>query len=316
MWTLWKAPMYSLCMTRRRRPIAQGADELVTEGGWLERPLPATWRRWEGMAVDGDDLVATGASVAVRPGRPALEDFLPLTTADSGEVAAYARRWGLLGACSHGLVRTHGPEAFPSSFGNARYLTPVYAECRASDKVGVEAITVWRYWAETFGAMLRTGSVLRHLPAKQREWAALFQQPPWEGLPVVKPIVADVVVTEDKEAQRARLAMGAEGMLHCAGVRPSVTWGAGTPDVGWHVEGLLGWLAMQVVLALSGVETWAVCASCGAPHRPRAYRRDRAAYCEACRTAGVPEQRATAAYRARKRQGRNDKDSNGEGGQP
>ena len=74
------------------------------------------------------------------PGQGMLNEFLTLQDADDEQIGAYARRWGILGVCHHGVPASH------AAFANA-----VERPCRLlreeTDLYAWEPLERWRYFS-------------------------------------------------------------------------------------------------------------------------------------------------------------------------
>ena len=66
------------------------------------------------IELDGERLIWVGQSMRYKHAKPEmLDDFIGLCDAErfSSAVLAYARRWGVLGLCEHGLPSSHHRQA-------------------------------------------------------------------------------------------------------------------------------------------------------------------------------------------------------------
>jgi hypothetical protein len=86
------------------------------------------------------------------------------------------------------------------------------------------------------------------------------------------------------ELQRQLLGEVLNHWLELAGVRPRLDWSSPKPAVQLGGRGLIGALAVQLLLDCSRTDGLAVCTSCGTPFLPgpRRPRRDRNTYCSDC----------------------------------
>lgn len=86
---------------------------LDPDSGRLERAMLAgQWPVWPEIKVHGGALTCQFFGDGMRyvgEGSDLLEGFLALADAADSEVEAYARRWGILGLCRHGLPAGHTP---------------------------------------------------------------------------------------------------------------------------------------------------------------------------------------------------------------
>jgi hypothetical protein len=239
-----------------------------------------------------------------------LDRFLDLRGADDEKIAAFVRRWGILGICEHGLPRTHHlARIAPRSLedGPAGCL-PLGFDFGKGGCLGREPIADWRTWAQAANDIVALATAAHHnLRGNQAAWDRL---------------------TEGREPQgpsgrrlRQIVAKGVQWWLELGGVRPQFSWIA---DVGvqitlgsrgtWdplpqrptrlyghqHGATLFGALAAQLMVRVADVEGLAICSACGMPYLPtRRPAPNRRNYCSSCRAAGVPLRDALRAHRLR-----------------
>ena len=64
------------------------------------------------MELTEDAVLWAGPFKEVRPGPGLLENFLNLVDESDEEIFRYARRWGVLGICKHGVPASHNDYPF------------------------------------------------------------------------------------------------------------------------------------------------------------------------------------------------------------
>ncbi len=237
-----------------------------------------------------------------------LERFVRLHGQPDDVVLSFARGWGPLQICSHGLPAAHqgGVTQLPD-------YTPgkCVPEWRRDGTrvVYSEPIAAWHSYSREALAMLNVAASLRGgvVKASKVDFASLGC---WLDVVRAEMGRTDEIGTPDLFDRAARLPsrmrLAIEGLnrwIYLGGVRPSVEWlTKGSPSIQFFTPGLFGALALQLMLAVSGSDGWAMCSGCGRPFSPSkvpAGRRRR--YCEDCRKAGVDRRHASRDYRARRR---------------
>lgn len=261
--------------------------------------------RWRVDQEGGDEAQA---------GPRMLEGFIRLADADAEAVVKYARRWGVLGLCKHGLPDTHTIEV-------GRYLrrpvvsgSMVCAHPMASDKSWwYEPLAAWQDLARQAKATLTLAVALhRQELGDPEEWAILPEylleivEPPvgptpghalefrrsWDPTPTSAPTTL--------EDGRAALAWHIDHWLHWGQVRNRFRWDDRSPALELQPHGLFGAIAMQVASRVTGRDALAICHNCQMPYQPtKRPDPNRRNYCPQCREAGAPQRDARRDYRAR-----------------
>ena len=148
---------------------------LTTPSGELDRPVAfGHWGVPEFVATTQEELVWGGiAARAVAPGPGLLEEFLKLSAEPADAIAKFARRWSVLGICSHGLPLTHNPPPRPFPEG-----TLPMTWCRpipAGDDRFVEPLHVWRRYSRQFLATLNIAARLKaEQTGRVEDWRSLY----------------------------------------------------------------------------------------------------------------------------------------------
>ena len=304
---------------------------LYTVDGEIGRKAAQGYVEVPEVRLDDEHLVWEWGTIArrYRPQPALIEEFVSLADASPKQIAAFARRRGVLELCAkHDLPSTHNRE---SSFG--LQWPPSYQACgpklqRASGKFASmrelvdaplearEPIVRWRALAAEASAILKLSAMLqRGEPTTEKDWQIAFS-----GDAFVRATNRRVPWWREEGSrnsrwghrrfrlmERALIAQKVGDWVEAAGIRPVMEWGALTPRVTFAAYGgpaarltLFGALALQLLLVACNSDGLAVCSSCGlayAPNRrPRAGQR---AYCEECRRAGIPLRDAKRDQRAR-----------------
>lgn len=283
-------------VTSRDVRIGLELGGVLDEQGRYERPLPsATWAVPASIQTDGTDLIYREWTEQRRPrrrraGPRMLEDFLGLAHMPAEAVVRYARQWGVLGLCRHGMPACHNHEGKVED-----WCSPVgweFGKTRAEQ--AREPLSYWTFYADKFRTLLKVTANARAGTdvGDTADWIVLHSPEPSWSLPPE----AVTVPTLDG----APLFLGSEFHFYASlgDCRPVLTWHAGAePRVELGGFGLFGALAWQILLAATGSPGLAFCEECRAP-----FRRDgRRKYCEDC---GRPAALRAGAARQRKRRAR------------
>jgi len=260
---------------------------LFGEDGNLERPAdPAMWPV-EVVERRGELLVpGTGWQRMTRAGRGMLEGFARLADDETGDrIAAYARRWGFLDLCEHGLPASHNPQP------RRLPLPQPWTFCSPTWLEDGEPLDGWRYWAGQARAVLDVH--VRHTagePGADEDWRLLYawstyEAPWWEE--------------RSAKSERWRLRGIVNDWTVLGNVRP---WLVDYEP--WLVVGggtLFGALAVQLALLVSGSDGVYRCSACGSPFVPEGRRpaAGRRRYCASCRERRRPGRDAKRDHRAR-----------------
>src|SRR5262245_8749958 len=112
---------------------------LLKEDGNLERAFPiAAVSIPAALKLEDDcivwDVRRRAANKAAEPDRGMLVEFVALSDANANEILEYAKKWGVLGTCSHEQPSSHNrpPDFLSNSSGNW---------CQPT---GREPVEVWR----------------------------------------------------------------------------------------------------------------------------------------------------------------------------
>lgn len=209
----------------------------------------------------------------------ALEQFVKLAEQPSARILQFARRWGLLGLCSHRQPATHHLD---DRDGQERFVLIPYRGCTPAS---AEPVADWRKYSRQFRAFIEVAQRLhRGEPiADETVWQILGR--PYRGY-------SSGGTTNSIPRERARFARAINLQLAASGIQPIIHWVQGGPSVGFGVFGpvrttLFAALVMQLTFAVSDCKI-AICSGCHATYRPRRRTHAKQAnYCVSCRAAGV-----------------------------
>ena len=284
------------------------------------------------VAIDGDRLVWEGVvreaggrrlgarQVAIPP--DLLARFVALADAPDAHIERFARRYGVLMICEHGLPCSHQRatpvrrvvdratvdqliEAGVMSI-VAPLLEPV-SDCYPlgwREATTWEPIATWRRFSRHAGALLQLAAhVHQGGPTTRRaaEARRAAHAPLWKVVYDRDPARVDAwKVDTSGECGRWSLMEVVQEWLVLGDVRPRPEWGAADATISLSGTGLFGALAVQLAFAVCQADGFASCSACGTPFVPqRRPAPGRRTYCEDCRAEGKPVRDAARAYRAR-----------------
>ena len=216
-----------------------------------------------------------------------------LADGDGPQIRAYARRWGILGICKHGLPSSHA-----GNEGGTPRCQPLRREDLTWRFDGWEPLGRWRHFARQARAMLNLAASLHaDQPGQPADWQVVVHHPtqpvPWWH----RSVEAEWILLSD--------VVGA--WIQIGDVRPVMARG---PTQGRHMEfgssaagpRLFGTLACQLLFTITRVTGVAVCSACAAIYTPtRQPRPDQRCYCPSCRAGGVPQRDAQRDRQRRRR---------------
>jgi hypothetical protein len=192
-------------------------------------------------------------------------NFARLISVESASILDFARKWGVLGLCEHGLPFTHNqPSIIPTSMDATIWCQPT----------GKEPIEDWRKFARIVKSMLALAShINRGDVGSKEDWIVLGV--PEKSFP-----------TEIKAAELL-IEKYANVFLDLAGIRPRVQYAPAYLHISYPANGsLFGALSIRLVQNVVRTHGPIICASCGnfyeppiIGRRPRAEQRN---YCFGC----------------------------------
>jgi predicted RNA-binding Zn-ribbon protein involved in translation (DUF1610 family) len=275
--------------------------------------LPGTVRQVGEFLIWREDLRRNPRQK--RAGVALIDQFRQLHVASDEAILDFARRWGVLGICKHGLPTSHSPSCLPVAYWEG---DTVYWK---------EPLSVWRKYSRCVGAVLNVaGEVAQERNGRAADWRILLhwsdeerlsERDVWPSPPGHLPLVRlrergfqDGEIDEaliDKHARllglpwgslsaaREMLGVYVNGWIRMSGMVPWLDWD-GKLKV-WRIDlvpsgyafssgltlGLLGALALRLMLVVANSEGFALCASCHQSYfpkrRPDPTRRN---YCPQC----------------------------------
>jgi hypothetical protein len=254
---------------------------------------------------------------AVTPGPTLLEEFVRLTALPDEAIVSYARKWGLLGICRHNLPRTHWRKSIHSGTSTDRFCDlRLYKNPDGSvETSGWEPLVAWRRYSLKAKSLL---DVAAHLHAGR----IVTDNKVAVGLD--KSLYSEKKLSFEVRRRFQIVTLSAElnRWLALGNVRPFFSWSlVEEPSVSFGTtwfwmarsiertlvvelidfqgSSLFGALGIQLLMAITRVQGFALCSECGEMYsptrRPNANRRN---YCAKC---GIKAARRAASreYRAR-----------------
>lgn len=219
-----------------------------------------------------------------------LADFLDLDGADDDAYLSFARRWGPLGICKHGLFPAHAP-------GQSR--------CRAYEAAGLtfELVDAWRLWVTRANALLVVGGDVRAgKPGQPEHWRRVAALPPWQPEPSpgwedeCHEHASQLARWKNDGAARAvalgrdRLTDVLQAWTRAGGVETVLAWTGGRPVLRTESAYVTGLIGIQLMVTITRTDGITSCAGCGHPCLARRTGgRGPRRFCEKCRKQKVPQ---------------------------
>jgi hypothetical protein len=293
-------------------PPANSLDGL----GQRESGLPLSWRNpariWTfGSRYDLDNGQIVWNKERLRGGHWVTPDFRMLRAfirlgspaASAEDFLAFARAWGTLGLCPHGLPRTHDPSVVPYGVGFPLWIRGDWS-CTAGGSTSPEQIEWWRYWARQATALASLVAAVRsERLGQQSDWETLWAHGPWAiGGPwdndadVIAEIRSDLPGgIEHIALQRESIAGALEAWLRLAAIQVTVNWRSESLKVEVRNRSLFDSIGLLLVFLAGDLEGFVFCHACHTPFVPRRRLgpRDRALYCADCRAEHRPQRDAS-----------------------
>lgn len=294
------------------------------------------------IELEGERLIwarSYGESGTIRDPAPGmLAEFVRLSDAPAQAILDYARRWGVLFICKHGVPASHNQAqpvfpGFPRHLGGCKPLgwsvtavpgwtttgPPNWHVAAEEPEVahGWEPLERWRYFAGYARMILDVAVKLHrseHVPFKTWSDYELWYWPgPGEedgGVVTIGDIVEGIGLTWRWEDPRRHFAEHVNAWLRLGGVVPHLDWGYSVAEPRLSLRSpvgvlppygnLFGALAVQLMLAVARIDDLAFCHSCHLPYvPPRRPTPGRRSFCPAC---GKRAARRAAASDFRQRQ--------------
>ncbi len=181
-----------------------------------------------------------------------LTEFAALPDASDERILRFARRWGVLSICEHGLPASHNPGRLGDHHGGCR---PLGWTESSPWWDGWEPLDSWRHFAgQARGLINIAAQVHVEKPGSDADWAIVFRRgarkdAPWWHRTVI--------------ADRLMLTQVVNEWLELGRVVPYARWHEPAPQILLVAPGLFGALAGQLLLASVNTRGLAVCSRCG-----------------------------------------------------
>lgn len=195
-------------------------------------------------------------------GRGVLDDFLALRDGDDEAILKYGQTWGVLEICQHNLPACHEfslevPLRLPDPLQTRpmrqaqRVFDPDPRQCKP---LGVEPLATWRFFSAQAWALLNiAANIEKGELGEKNDWAVLLR--------------AGVSPAPFLDAQRRCVRDALEGWLKLGRIKPTIDDLSG--GLAWTGADLFGELAVQLALAVAGIEGRVFCVACGKPYAPK-----------------------------------------------
>lgn len=277
---------------------------VIDENDSLDRPLASRfWHATDSVELDSENKrlllpLMPGRAwppdrVARRVGssRDMLAKFVKLGEAPPEAILDYARTWGMLFVCApHDLPCTHHPPPFTVRSlvvsASSEWCLPQWSD----DDGFWETIETWRGFSRLMRALLNIASDL-HLRRQTRrhDWHTVFTERQGGLVALLNLLKIENwrfaqdypdMWKEPSEVQWHVVERTMNLMLEWGNVRPIFHLTNGTPSIKLGSEGLFSALVVQLMLAISLMDGFAICTACSEPYRPRRRpRTDQRNYC-------------------------------------
>jgi hypothetical protein len=181
--------------------------------------------------------------VAYREAKPdMLARFLRLHSATDETILGYARRWGVLGICDHGLPCSHN------------HCLPMLCPTREKGLSFrlMEPLAAWRGWSKKAQALISIGAHLNQGKVAHVEDWQVIKDLPFFGQVGTEPVMESVT-----DARR-ELADELDGWISIGQVRPRISWRKDRArfslDAVSSGPNLFGLLALNIAVAIAAGE--------------------------------------------------------------
>jgi len=268
-------------------PLASLADP---ETLLLERPLPLAKLvvpaevRLEGERLVYPWLWGRRKAKEVEPGHGLLTGFIELDKAPGSRIAAYARRWGVLGVCAaHDWPFLHDGICLPRRVRELPFEKWAQWECW-------EPLGAWRKLAQEAASLMRVADSLHR-----------NQMPSDEDSQVLAFWTRHRDRGRTIEARSRALAGTLNMWLARGDARPGLLWEAAGPRLVLGALSLQGFIALEMMAVIAGAKGFSFCAACSRLVSATNYSSPRRQFCEKCRKANQSKNRAAVDFRRRQR---------------
>lgn len=297
---------------RKEMPLSWGLSGMISEIGFLGRPLPAsrclTPVRVE---IDGERLYygrGEGLEVErlilrrISPPSELLDRFVSLSNGSASAVKKFASKYGVLGICEHGLPCTHqscvpinsGWSCMPMGWGRG-------------DMANSPTHDPWEPLSSWFSYSARARALLNIAARLHQGKCGLVND--WQQIHGTTPSQSLDNPSNDNEKrlliEKWILTGELNHWLSVGGVRPLIEWGLGKGSTQPRIVlssgrlpfGLFGAIGLQLLSAVARSDGLDVCCGCGTAYMPgRRPNPNRRSYCPNCRKRKVPQRDASRAY--------------------
>lgn len=304
----------------KKLAVAAQLGDLTDEEGRLERPLAdERWSVPDEVDLVGDRLVYrwTGRERSASSGFGILSRFVDLADAADAQILSFARRWGVMELCEHGLPAAHSrPALAPSIMHRVTWCERLGHDPGKERQDYWEPLSAWRQFSREGKALLTLAAHLQSgTPSRPEDWRVALGWERTDGGISPPAYPPDWKGREWHIEQRVNtwMAWGASGLsFHWRRSWPPKDERATTrpresrlvPEVTVGGGGLFGALAAQLMFAVARSDGLAFCSGCTTPFFPtRKPSSGERRYCDDCRTEGVPQRDATRDYSNRQRRG-------------
>ena len=240
----------------------------------------------------------TNLSEILQGGQSLLDRFVRLAYAHPQQILNYAKAFGVLEICGHGLPWTHNPP-FVHPSGELDHTSACVPHGEGRGPFFSEPLEVWRAFARLFRGILNVAAYL-HLEKAGRldDWKTIYDYPRDDDAQTRFIAFLEQIRNDERVAfEKLNLSVVLNRLLTLGNVQPQVVWDREDPTIQFGGPRLFGNLVIQLVLAVSRTEGLAVCTACGnsyiPPRRPASTRNN---YCQVCREDGVPQRNASRRY--------------------
>jgi hypothetical protein len=237
----------------------------------------------------------TDLPTTVTPAPRLVDHFIRLADAPEEEILGFARRWGVLDLCSHGLPLVqplldqegwwdHGE---PPPCAPLKWKPQGLAPELSGILIGRERLAHWRQWARRARALMRIAAALEaNRPVNAEDWLEIQL----EGT-TPQEVEADLehIAREDPLQSDARsdLYGAVNRWVEIGRVGPALIAHPGHPPVvrftSAPLKNLFGMIGLQIMMRVSRVGSMAICSNCGRLYKPdRLPTRARQNFCQDC----------------------------------
>jgi hypothetical protein len=203
-----------------------------------------------------------------RPNPNLLFKFIKLRKASPQQIFDFARKWGVLGICKHGLPYTHIPQ--PTLETDFKYWCE---PLETKEGYFWEPIQSWREYASWTYAILKIAVNLHQGKLGDvNDWKVIYGRHP-KSPPNLNPLTLD----------KSLLSALINHWVEISNLRPRFDWSEKGIFVSFD-SNLFGVIASQLLMVISRTQGLGICSNCSQPfiplnRRPKANQRN---YCQQC----------------------------------